>query len=131
MRRPALLAALLLVAPLACGPARAEPTVTTLRPGDGRTFPQRGQRVVVHYTGTLTNGGATFDSSRTRGQPFTFTIGTGQVIRCWDVGVMRMSVGERAKLHCPAADAYGTRGAGGVIPPNAELDFDVELLRVE
>jgi FKBP-type peptidyl-prolyl cis-trans isomerase len=87
--------------------------------------------VVVHYTGTLTNGGATFDSSRTRGQPFTFTIGTGQVIRCWDIGVARMSVGERAKLHCPAADAYGTRGAGGVIPPNAELDFDVELLRIE
>ena len=130
MRCPALLAALLL--PLAFAPARAEPTVTTQRPGDGKTFPQRGQRVVVHYTGTLTNGGAIFDSSRTRGQPFTFTIGTGQVIRCWDVGVARMSVGERAKLHCPAADAYGTRGAGGgVIPPNAELDFDVELLRIE
>ncbi len=127
--RPLLLAALLL--PLASGQARSEPTLTSITPGDGTTFPRAGQRVVVHYTGTLTNGGATFDSSRSRGRPFTFAIGTGQVIRCWDVGVMRMSVGQRAKLHCPAADAYGSRGAGGVIPPNADIDFDVELLRVE
>jgi peptidylprolyl isomerase len=91
--------------------------------------PTKGQKVSVHYTGTLTNG-TRFDSSRDRGQPFSFTIGVGQVIKGWDEGVMSMKVGGQRKLTIPAELGYGARGAGAVIPPNAELLFDVELLGV-
>ncbi|MCB9754945.1 MAG: FKBP-type peptidyl-prolyl cis-trans isomerase [Myxococcales bacterium] len=104
--------------------------IETLTPGDGQTFPRTGQTVVVHYTGTLTDG-KKFDSSRDRGQPFRFVIGRGQVIRGWDEGVAKLSVGQRAKLTCSPDYAYGPRGYPGVIPPNATLIFDVELLRVE
>lgn len=96
----------------------------------GTTFPKNGQTAVVHYTGTLENG-ETFDSSRTRGKPFRFTVGQGEVIRGWDEGVPQMSVGQRAKLVCTPDYAYGSRGHPGVIPPNATLNFDVELLKVE
>ena len=78
-------------------------------------------------SGTLKDGGKKFDSSRDRGQKFTFTLGVGQVIKCWDEGVAMMKVGERATLDCSSDVAYGSRGAGGVIPPNADLLFDVEL----
>ncbi|XP_028406126.1 peptidyl-prolyl cis-trans isomerase FKBP1A-like [Dendronephthya gigantea] len=98
--------------------------------GDGKTYPKNGQTVVVHYTGTLTNG-KKFDSSRDRGKPFKFIIGKGQVIRGWDEGVAMMTVGEKAKLTCSSDFAYGPKGHPGVIPPNATLLFDVELLGLE
>jgi len=83
--------------------------------------------VTVHYTGTLANGNK-FDSSRDRGKPFQFRIGTGEVIRGWDEGVAKMSKGQRAKLTISPDYGYGAQGAGGVIPPNAQLIFDVELI---
>jgi len=104
--------------------------VERIKAGDGKTFPKSGQTVVVHYTGTLTNG-KKFDSSKDRGKPFKFKIGQGQVIRAWDEGVMQMSVGQTAKLTCSPDYAYGSKGAGGVIPPNATLIFEVELLGLE
>lgn len=89
-----------------------------------------GQTVSVHYTGWLTNG-KKFDSSVDRNQPFEFTLGAGQVIRGWDEGVAGMMVGEKRKLTIPSDLGYGSAGAGGAIPPNATLIFDVELLGVK
>ncbi len=113
-----------------------EMQVTTVREGDGVAI-ESGQRAVVHYTGWLhapeadDAKGAQFDSSRPRGEPFIFTLGAGQVIRGWDEGVAGMRVGEMRRLLIPAEMAYGSRGAGGVIPPNATLLFEVELLEVQ
>ena len=101
--------------------------------GTGAT-PARGQTCVMHYTGWLYDNGAKgkkFDSSVDRGQPFEFRIGVGQVIQGWDEGVATMQVGGKRTLIIPANLGYGARGAGGVIPPNATLIFDVELLGVK
>lgn len=103
--------------------------VEILKPGNG-PLPRPGQKVVVHYTGTLQNG-TKFDSSRDRGQPFSFTLGAGQVIKGWDEGLAMMKVGSRAKLTIPPQLGYGPRGAGNVIPPNATLIFDVELIAAQ
>ena len=90
---------------------------------------QAGQTVTVHYTGWLENG-KKFDSSVDRGQPFSFPLGAGRVIKGWDEGVQGMKVGGKRKLTIPSNLGYGARGAGGVIPPNATLIFEVQLLGV-
>jgi FKBP-type peptidyl-prolyl cis-trans isomerase len=89
-----------------------------------------GQTAVVHYTGWLTDG-TKFDSSKDRGQPFPFKLGAGQVIKGWDQGVQGMHVGGKRKLTIPPQLGYGSQGAGGVIPPNATLVFEVELLDIK
>mmetsp|Transcript_67931 Transcript_67931/g.162213 ORF Transcript_67931/g.162213 Transcript_67931/m.162213 type:complete len:130 (-) Transcript_67931:176-565(-) len=102
--------------------------IETLKAGDGKTFPAVGKSVKVHYTGTLAETGAKFDSSRDRGKPFSFTLGVGEVIKCWDEGIAQLSKGQVAVLSCTSDYGYGARGAGNVIPPNADLKFEVELI---
>jgi len=116
------------------GPEGSEVTTSSglqyidLKIGAGATA-LAGQNVSVHYTGWLENG-KKFDSSVDRGQPFSFPLGAGRVIKGWDEGVQGMKVGGKRKLTIPSNLGYGARGAGGAIPPNATLIFEVELLGV-
>jgi FKBP-type peptidyl-prolyl cis-trans isomerase FkpA len=146
LRRLSIAIALGLIA--ACGgkqpavpPSATAPTVNALeivelQPGSGAAI-AAGQKAVVQYTGWLyetaapDKKGKEFDSSRNSAQPFRFVIGTGQVIKGWDQGVLGMKVGGRRSLTIPADLAYGDVGAGGVIPPGATLVFDVELVAIE
>lgn len=103
--------------------------ITDLQQGAGKDA-EKGKEITVHYTGMLEDG-TVFDSSVTRKQPLTFTLGAGMVIAGWDQGFNGMKEGGKRKLTIPPHLAYGSRGVGGVIPPNATLIFDVELLQVE
>lgn len=105
-------------------------TYLITKKGAGR-LPKSGETVVVHYTGTLTNG-VKFDSSRDRGEPFPFQLGAGRVIKGWDEGIAKLHVGDQAILVIPSALGYGKRGAGGgEIPPDATLIFIVELVEIK
>lgn len=104
-------------------------TIEILKEGTGEAI-KNGQTAVVDYTGTLTDG-TVFDSSIPRGQPFSFPLGAGMVIQGWEEGVLGMKVGETRKLTIPPELAYGSRGAGAVIPPNATLIFEVTLQAIK
>ncbi|KAH9941267.1 FK506-binding protein 1 [Epithele typhae] len=103
--------------------------VETLAEGDGLNYPQPGDTVTMHYVGRLTNG-SVFDSSRDRNKPFVTQIGIGRVIKGWDEGVPKLSLGQKAVLTCTPDYAYGPRGYPPKIPENATLKFEVELLKI-
>ncbi|KAG7363237.1 FKBP-type peptidyl-prolyl cis-trans isomerase [Nitzschia inconspicua] len=100
-----------------------------LKPGSGRS-PKHGEMVVAHYVGRFPNGGKEFDSSRTRNKPLTFIIGIGSVIKGWDEGIMEMQLGELALLKVSSDYGYGDEGRAPMVPPNSDLEFEVELLQV-
>lgn len=104
--------------------------IKTTQEGTGEQIVKSGDNISVHYTGKLTDG-TKFDSSVDRGTPFTFQIGQGMVIQGWEQGLLGMKVGEKRTLTIPSELGYGSRGAGAVIPPNATLIFDVELISIQ
>ncbi len=108
---------------------RRDVVVEIFAAGDGVNYPRPGNTVTVHYTGTLEDG-TKFDSSVDRGTPFQFSLGQNRVIQGWELGVLGMKVGEKRKLTIPPELGYGSRGAGELIPPNAILIFQVELLKI-
>ncbi|KAJ1822198.1 Fork head 1 [Coemansia sp. RSA 2599] len=103
--------------------------IEVITPGDGINFPKPGNTVTMHYVGTLADG-TPFDSSRKRGKPFVCKIGVGQLIRGWDEGVPKMSLGEKSKLTITSDYGYGNNGIPGLIPPKSTLVFEVELLAI-
>ncbi len=112
-------------------------SIETITEGDANMRPADGDMLTMHYVGTLTSDGSEFDSSRAKGTPFHFRLGVGAVIKGWDIGVKQMSLGQRAKLTIGSAMGYGAKGCTskeasgtGVIPPNSDLTFDVELLDI-
>ena len=116
---------------MAVGISHAQSQVVrkVIKDGNG-AIPTVGSKVTIHYTGTLTDG-KKFDSSRDRGKTFSFTLGKGEVIKGWDIGVAMMSLGERCTLTIPPALAYGDQGFPPVIPKKATLIFDIELIRID
>ena len=126
MKRLGLLVAA--ITAVAAAPAAAQVTIENLVEGDGPVAAE-GHRVTVHYDGRLADG-APFDSSRERGQPFVFTLGRGEVIRGWEIGIAGMKPGGQRRLTIPPEYAYGDRDLG-IIPPGSTLVFDVELLALE
>ncbi|KAL3906776.1 MAG: hypothetical protein SGILL_009138 [Bacillariaceae sp.] len=101
---------------------------TVLTPGSGRT-PNHGEMVVAHYIGKFSKDGKEFDNSRARNKPLTFIIGIGSVIKGWDEGIMQMQLGEKALLKVSSDYGYGEEGLTGMVTPNADLEFEVELLQ--
>ncbi|GAA5948636.1 hypothetical protein JCM3765_004951 [Sporobolomyces pararoseus] len=104
-------------------------SIETIKEGDNTNYPKAGDKVKIHYTGTLPDG-SKFDSSVDRGTPFETAIGVGRVIKGWDEGVPQLSLGQKAKLTCTPDYAYGARGFPPVIPANSTLIFEVELLKI-
>lgn len=110
-------------------PSPELPTKVIIKAGTEQVTPKVGDKVHIHYVGTL-NDGSKFDSSRDRGKPFITEIGMSKVIKAWDMLVPTMNLGEIAKFTCPPAYAYGSRGFPGLIPPNSPLTFEVELIGI-
>ena len=104
--------------------------VKHIKEGNGKTFPELGDNIHIHYVGTLLDG-TKFDSSYDLGQPLDFPVGIGFVIKCWDTVAERMSIGEKISVVCPSDLAYGSRGAGNKIPPNSDLMFEMELISID
>mmetsp|Transcript_39641 Transcript_39641/g.55049 ORF Transcript_39641/g.55049 Transcript_39641/m.55049 type:complete len:144 (-) Transcript_39641:310-741(-) len=134
MNRITLVALSLFVIAFTCSQVKAEDMTIDVefRPEhctESSRLTKNGDKLSMHYSGYLTDG-TKFDSSRDRNRPFEFEIGSGQVIKGWEEGLLNMCVGEKRKLSIPSEKGYGARGAGGVIPPHATLIFDVELLRI-